>query len=90
MNENIKKIWKYDIPIHDNFSFLMPSGAKILHFGLQYNLPWIWVLINPSKETTLRRFRLVGTGHTIKEEGLKYIGTIKMAQDRLIYHLFEY
>ena len=85
----MKKVYKYDIPIQDRFSFKMPFGAEILHFGIQYNLLWIWVLVDTSKEMTERRFRLAGTGHDIIETGIKYIGTVKMKHDRLVYHLFE-
>ncbi|KKL56065.1 hypothetical protein LCGC14_2249180 [marine sediment metagenome] len=85
-----KVIWKYNIPVEGYYSIEMPFGAEILSFQLQYGLPTIWVLVEPTSEKVERRFRLVGTGHYIEESGLKYIGTIKMLNDKLVYHLFEY
>ena len=85
-----KTIWKYTIPIKDYHSIEMPFGAEILSFQLQCGVPTIWVLMDTVGEITNRRFRLIGTGHDIVEAGLKYIGTIKMMEEILTYHLFEY
>lgn len=85
-----KVVWKYGIPIEDNFNIDMPYGAKMLYFGLQYDKPRLWVLVNPSERMIKRRFRLAGTGHDINEEGLIYIGTVKMMDETLIFHLFEH
>ena len=86
----VKKIWKYTIPIEDYHLIKMPFRTEILSFQLQNGVPTIWVLVDPTRELVSRRFRLAGTGHDIVEGGLKYIGTIKMAYDKQIYHLFEY
>ena len=86
-----KKVWKYTIPISDYHLISMPLGAEILSFQLQYNVPTLWALVDTSKgRIQERRFKLVETGRNITERGLKYIGTIKMVDDKLIYHLFEY
>ena len=85
-----KTIWKYQILIEDYQSIDMPFGAEILSFKLQDNVPTIWALVEPTGEMVERRFRLAGTGHHINEGGIKYIGTIKMMDDKIIYHLFEY
>ncbi|KKN90934.1 hypothetical protein LCGC14_0225180 [marine sediment metagenome] len=83
-------IWKYSILLKDYQSIEMPFGAKILTFQLQYGVPTIWALVDPTLEKAERRFRLVGTGHDIIKTGLTYIGTIKMMDDKLVYHLFEF
>jgi len=85
-----KVIWKYSLPVKEYHLIKMPFGAKILSFQLQYGNPTIWVLVEPTKEIVERRFKLVGTGHDIVEGGTTYIGTIKMLDDKLVYHLFEY
>lgn len=85
-----KVVCKYQIPIEDYHSIEMPFGAEILHFAKQYGVPTLWALVEPSRELIKRRFRLAETGYDIVEDGLKYIGTIKMLGDKFIYHLFEY
>ena len=82
-------VWKYDIPIQNNFTLKMPFEAEILHFGVQYGKAKLWVLIDPLEKKIERRFRLAGTGHEYIQEGLKYIGTIKIEDDTLIFHLFS-
>jgi len=77
-------VWKYtfsqDLPSISTFS--MPIGAKILCVKMMPNgIISMWALVNKS-ETNLeeRKFLLVGTGHTIKDQpdsvGLTYIGTV--------------
>jgi len=85
----MKTIWKYSIPITDHFEIDMPKGATILYFGVQNDTPQIWVLIDSSATTEKRKFRLAGTGHPIEEVELKYVGTVLMLADRLVWHLFE-
>jgi len=86
------EVWKYPIDMKDFHLIDMPLGAQILCFQFQKEVPTIWALVNPSKdiEKVARRFRFAGTGHTIDETGLQYIGTIQMLNGNLVYHLFEY
>lgn len=86
-----KVVWRYQIPVKDYSLIEMPFGAEILHFGLQYGKLKLWVLVDPSiEEMVERRFRLAGTGYDITEGGLQYIGTVKVMNGVIIYHLFEY
>lgn len=87
-------IYKYHLPLRDTFSLKLPKGARILHFGNQYETPTLWVLIdrytlNDEEEEHL--FILIGTGHPLPRTtvNLRYIGTTLMAGGNLIWHLFE-
>jgi len=73
----------------DMFSLRMSKDAQILHFDVQNEYPRIWCLVNPDNENESRYFRFAGTGHPINCVIKNYIGTIKMMNDRLLYHLFE-
>ncbi|MFX1364422.1 MAG: hypothetical protein ACFE9Y_05785 [Promethearchaeota archaeon] len=86
-----QKIWKYPINTQEvNFALEMPEGAKLLTFDVQKEIPTLWALVNSNKKYEKRFFRFVGTGDTIEEEvNLDYIGTIQMADGKLIFHLFE-
>ncbi|MCK4780061.1 MAG: hypothetical protein KAT57_07735 [Candidatus Lokiarchaeota archaeon] len=85
-----QKIWKYPINTQDvNFVLEIPEGAKPLYFEVQRGIPTLWVLVSPEHKFEKRYFRIVGTGDTIEEENLSYIGTIQLADGDLIFHLFE-
>lgn len=86
----MKTIWKYKIPYpHDEVTIPLPHGAKVLYFGLQKGLTYIWVLVDTKQPTENRLFRMVGTGHDIPDESLDHIGTIQMSGGNLVWHLFE-
>ena len=63
----MKKIFKYAIPIADEFELELPKGAEILTFQIQYEQPVIWAIVDPDSEKEKRYFDLYGTGHPMKE-----------------------
>jgi len=77
--------------MEDYFSLKLPKGAKILTVQVQRDKPQLWALVNPKSPAETRNFRLVGTGHLIKEseENLNYIGTFQLFNGDFIGHLFE-
>lgn len=87
----MKKVYKYEIGFEDNFELELPKGSKILTVRAnQKTTPCIWVLVNPDeKQMEKRKFRHAGTGHSITEENLEYIGTYPLRDGFLIFHLFE-
>jgi hypothetical protein len=87
----MKAVYKYEVPPTDIFELDLPIGAEILSFQCQRDHPMLWALVDTLQECKItRRFRLAGTGHSIDPKfNLQYIGTCKMAEDSLIFHLFE-
>jgi len=101
----MRTIWKFPFEVDDNIEIEMPAKAKILHVDVQVSInhnqhligqpktfetPCMWAMVVPDNPTEIRKFRLVGTGHPITETvGMRHIGTFKMAQDRLVFHVFE-
>jgi hypothetical protein len=85
-------IWKYTIPVADDFSLSMPAGASPLSIQVQYDEPQLWALVDPD-ETVFQeiKFRLAGTGHPINipEMDLSFIGTFQLDGGSLVFHLFE-
>jgi len=63
----MRKIFKYQIPIQDEFELELPVGARILSFQIQYEEPVIWAIVDPDAEKEKRYFNLYGTGHLMKE-----------------------
>lgn len=85
----MKEIWKYKVELVDYPEITMKKDAEILHFDSQAENPCLWCLVEPSKSNEKKKFRLAGTGHPIKEDNLKYIGTCQLRGGGLIFHLFE-
>ncbi len=86
----MKTIYKYGIELSDNFIINMPKDAKILSAQIQDKNPFLWALIDTDKPFETKAFKLIGTGHQIKnEDKLKFIDTFQMHFEQLIFHLFE-
>jgi len=85
----MKTIWKFKFEINDNFELSMPKNAEILTIQIQNNIPCIWAIIDSDQLSEIRYFELYGTGHLLKESKKKYIGSFRMYNDSLIFHLFE-
>ncbi len=86
----MEKIFKYPVATMPEFVIAMPRNAKILTVQNQYGNPMLWALVNPEAETEQRKFRVFGTGHTIKDlNGAEYIATYQLNDGTFIGHLFE-
>jgi len=85
----MKRIYKYHVPIENNFHIEMPLGAHILSFQVQNEVAFIWALVEPKNKKVLRHFVLVGTGQEFDPSWLGYIGTIQTYQGKFVWHLFE-
>jgi hypothetical protein len=85
----MKKIFKYPIPVADEFFLQLSVFAEILTVQLQKSEPQIWVLIDPDDPKYERKFHLYGTGMSISNDPHVYIGSFQMLQGALVYHLFE-
>lgn len=81
------------------FYINMIKNAEIIHTESQKRINEfnciespcrIWVLVDKKEtETEKRYFRLIETGNCFNDENLKYIGTCKVHDDKIILHLFE-
>lgn len=80
-------IWKYELQLASLNNLEMPLGAKVLTIQVQNGKPCIWAQVDENNTKELRTFRIYGTGHTMLDENLIYIGTW---QDGIyVFHLFE-
>lgn len=87
-----QKIFKYELSIKDSQIIKMPIGSKILSVQVQYEVPCIWALVEPSKDTTNITIEMFGTGHIIDNEesaDRKFMGTIQLGGGNLVFHVFE-
>ena len=85
-----KKIWKYPIDTMENdLTIEMPEDSELLYFDVQKEIPTLWVLVNTEKKFEKRYFRVLGTGDSIEDDNLDYIGSIQLVEGDFIFHLFE-
>lgn len=83
-----KTVWKFPLVLEDTCALMMPVGAKILTVQAQAGWPCLWAIVNPDAPQEARLFALVGTGHSVPEWELDYIGTVQI-EPGLVFHLFE-
>ena len=84
------KVWKYELPIADEFSLELPKGAKIIHAGQQESDHWcIWAVVDPDVPTESRTFRFAGTGHEIDELPEKLVHIASWQRWPFVWHAFE-
>jgi hypothetical protein len=83
-----KVIWKYEIPLKDDFIIEMPKGAHILKVAIQGRNTAMWAVVDPAAEKEKREFFQVGTGDLFTRPG-RYIDTYSLFDGDYIFHLFE-
>lgn len=83
----MKTIYKYPIDLDAEFSLLLPQGAQVLSIQQQRGDIFLWALVDKTAMKEERRFRTVGTGHSVPDGNLKHIATV---QDSIfVWHFFE-
>lgn len=86
----MKTIWKYTLIPGDTHKIAMPNGSQVLSVHEQHGDICIWAEVTPGPLTDIRKFVVIGTGHSFPaEENLKYLGQAVLAKGDLIFHVFE-
>jgi hypothetical protein len=86
----MRKVFKYTVPLNEEFSLDIPWGAKILTVQALDGEPFVWALVDPDARARAVPFRLANTGEAINEaHELRYVGTFQLRDGGLVYHLFE-
>jgi hypothetical protein len=84
----VKRVYRYDIPLVDQFSVQLPYGALVLSAGFHEGRRSIWALVDVNEIPRYDQyFRLCGTGHDITANVGRYIST--WTEGPLVWHLFE-
>ena len=85
----MRTIWKYKIPVTDEFTISMPQDAKILAVQVQYETPVIWAVVDTDKPDEDVKFKLYGTGQPdINTVDTMYVGTFQLFDGGFVGHLF--
>lgn len=80
----MKVICKY--PIRGS-KISVPTGARVLHCGLQGNDICVWAAVNPAAAHVERRCYVFATGEAFADRLEAYVGTIQMSNG-LVFHVF--
>lgn len=84
------RVFKYPIPILDEFTLALPNGAELLSVQAQAGEPMLWALVDETAPPKTRSFILRGTGHAIAPTDIpRYVGTFQLHGGNFIGHVFE-
>ena len=67
----------------------MPEDAEILHVDEQYCNVFLWALVDVDAPLVSRSFAVFGTGEMLADNPMKHLGTAKLDNGNLIFHVFE-
>lgn len=84
----MRTVWKFELPVDDEFTLALPLGAKLLHVAAQRDKPCLWALVDDDMPTRPRSFQTRGTGHDADEVG-DYLGTYQLRGGAFVGHVFE-
>ncbi len=84
----MQTIYKYPVPVQDEFVVDMPIGAEVLAVQIQGGEAQMWALVETDRPMSKRTFYVRGTGNDYSKQ-LKgaYVGTFQTG--RFVWHLFE-
>lgn len=85
----MKKIYKYQIHDLAMREIELPKGAEILTIQMQDGMPCLWALVDQNQPAEKRPILIIGTGHAILIDIVRYISTFQMLDGRLVWHAFE-
>ncbi|WCJ63956.1 DUF7352 domain-containing protein [Agrobacterium tumefaciens] len=90
-NPKGKAIFKYQMPVLEQFEMKLPQGALIIRMEDQGGMFWLWAVVDTRAPDETRKFRAFKTGAPIPDsfDG-KYIGFCKIqVQQELGLYIFE-
>lgn len=88
----LNTIWKFSIPVADEFTLKMPLGSVPLSVGVQSHGPVLWAAVNNDAiDEEEHRFSLRGTGYPMRKRLMtnRFVGTFRIEHLGLVFHLFD-
>jgi hypothetical protein len=81
-------IWRSDCRQFEQ-EIAVPTAARFLSAQIQGDQLCLWALVNPKAPLQLKRIVILGTGHPVPTEQMRFIDTVQMENGALIWHIFE-
>lgn len=84
-------IFKYQMPVLEQFTMKLPAGAEIIRVQDQGGMFWMWAVVNTEAPDEERRFRAFKTGAKMPDGvSLRYVGFCAVfVQMELGLYIFE-
>lgn len=82
------RVHKYELPVGDWVSVLMPYGAEPLCVQVQRDTPCMWARVPPNSPQVMHHFRIAGTGHDLGSNVGRHIGSFQLDGGNLVFHVF--
>lgn len=82
-------IWKFPLAKTTYNEIEMPTGARILHVGMQGSTVTLWAAVDPQRPLCHREFLLQGTGQELNPviDDAVHLGTV--FDGHYVWHIFE-
>jgi len=85
-----KTIWKYQIPILEDFTVDLHEGAEIIRFANEGGMLWLWAIVEPNAPIKPKRILAFKTGAEMPMDNLNYLGCAAIhIQAELMLYYFE-
>lgn len=85
-----RTIFKYQMPVLEQFTMQLPAGAEILRVEDQGGMFWMWAVVDTNAPDEERNFVAVKTGAPVPDGNLEYIGFCAIyVQMELGLYIFE-
>lgn len=89
-NNTGKVIFKYQMPILEQFTMKLPQDAEIIRVADQDGMFWLWAVVDTNAPDEIRKFHAVKCGANVPDKPLKYIGFCAIfVQQELGLYIFE-
>lgn len=85
----MRSVFKYNLALTDLTQYLeLPVGAKIKYVDNQNGQITFWAEVDQlANKHELRGFNVFGTGHTIDDDSMEYVGTVQL--HGFVWHIYE-
>lgn len=84
----MKTIFKFELSVTTWQWVKLPRTAAPLTVQLQHGKPMLWALCESDEVTSERVIYLIGTGNTMPNTNVEYIGTVQLHEGTLVLHAF--
>lgn len=85
----MRTVYKYPLEITDEQTVNLPKDAIILTVMEVRGQICIYAAVDTNNKPESRTIIMCGTGHSLQDGTILYIGSIKLYNENLVLHVFE-
>lgn len=84
------RIFKFPLPVADEYTIRIHAGAQILSVGQQDNNMYLWALVNTVNPYVDYGIAIRGTGHSANtlDNRVKFLGSVHLYSGQVVFHVF--